>query len=139
MYEALGLGEGALTRVVRAAYRALGLISFYTLGPKDARAWAIRRNALLMGEVQGQGYIGQALGAAVVCSDLPAYAGSVRPGETGLLVENRPEAWEEALEGLVADDERRQAIARAGRRHLHAERVLARRAPDWRAAIAALC
>lgn len=28
------------------------------------RAWAIRRNALLMGEVQGQGYIGQALGAA---------------------------------------------------------------------------
>ncbi len=30
------------------------------------RAWAIRRNALLMGEVQGQGYIGQALGAADV-------------------------------------------------------------------------
>ena len=28
------------------------------------RAWQIRRNALLMGEVQGQGYIGQALGAA---------------------------------------------------------------------------
>lgn len=28
------------------------------------RAWAIRRHALLMGEVQGQGYIGQALGAA---------------------------------------------------------------------------
>ena len=28
------------------------------------RAWAIRRNALLMGEVQGQGYIGQALGVA---------------------------------------------------------------------------
>ncbi len=28
------------------------------------RAWAIRRNALLMGAVQGQGYIGQALGAA---------------------------------------------------------------------------
>ena len=30
------------------------------------RAYAIRRNALLMGEVQGQGYIGQALGAADV-------------------------------------------------------------------------
>ena len=28
------------------------------------RAWAIRRHALLMAEVQGQGYIGQALGAA---------------------------------------------------------------------------
>lgn len=30
------------------------------------RAYAIRRNALLMGEVQGQGYIGQALGVADV-------------------------------------------------------------------------
>ena len=30
------------------------------------RAWQIRRNALLMGEVQGQGYIGQALGIADV-------------------------------------------------------------------------
>lgn len=30
------------------------------------RAWQIRRNALLMGEVQGQGYIGQALGVADV-------------------------------------------------------------------------
>lgn len=30
------------------------------------RAWSIRRNALLMGEVQGQGYIGQALGVADV-------------------------------------------------------------------------
>ena len=30
------------------------------------RAWSIRRHALLMGEVQGQGYIGQALGVADV-------------------------------------------------------------------------
>jgi len=32
----------------------------------EQRAWNIRRNALLMGEVQGQGYIGQALGIADV-------------------------------------------------------------------------
>ncbi len=32
----------------------------------EQRAWSIRRNALLMGEVQGQGYIGQALGVADV-------------------------------------------------------------------------
>lgn len=30
------------------------------------RAWGIRRKALLMGEVQGQGYVGQALGVADV-------------------------------------------------------------------------
>ena len=32
----------------------------------EQRAWAIRRNSVLMGEVQGQGYIGQALGVADV-------------------------------------------------------------------------
>src|ERR1700709_1664276 len=31
-----------------------------------ARAWSIRRNAVLMGEVQGQGYIAQALGISDV-------------------------------------------------------------------------
>ena len=34
--------------------------------PLALRAWNIRRKALLMGEVQGQGYIGQALGIADV-------------------------------------------------------------------------
>ncbi len=32
----------------------------------EERAWRIRRNALRMGEVQGQGYIAQALGVADV-------------------------------------------------------------------------
>jgi ribosome-binding ATPase YchF (GTP1/OBG family) len=31
--------------MVRAAYQSLGLISFYTLGPKEARAWTVRLNA----------------------------------------------------------------------------------------------
>src|SRR3954463_13770186 len=34
----------------------------------EERAYRIRRNALLMGEVQGQGYIAQALGVADVLS-----------------------------------------------------------------------
>ena len=41
----LGLGEGALATVVRAAYASLGLISFYTIGPKEAHAWTVRRGA----------------------------------------------------------------------------------------------
>ena len=36
------------------------------------RAWNIRRKALLMGEVQGQGYIGQALGIADVLAKAEA-------------------------------------------------------------------
>jgi GTP-binding protein YchF len=46
LFEGLGLGEGALAKMVGAAYRSLGLISFYTLGPKEARAWTVRAGAL---------------------------------------------------------------------------------------------
>jgi GTP-binding protein YchF len=42
LFEGLGLGEGALSKVVTAAYSAMRLISFYTLGPKDAHAWTVR-------------------------------------------------------------------------------------------------
>ncbi len=45
LFEGLGLGEGALATMVQAAYRALGLLSFYTLGPKEAHAWTLRRGA----------------------------------------------------------------------------------------------
>ena len=45
LYEGLGLGEGALAAMVGAAYDALGLLSFYTVGPKESRAWTVRRGA----------------------------------------------------------------------------------------------
>jgi hypothetical protein len=43
LFEGLGLGEGALATMVAATYEALGLISFYTLGPKEAHAWTVPR------------------------------------------------------------------------------------------------
>ena len=42
LFEGLGLGEGALALMVRAAYQGLGLLSFYTVGPKESRAWTVR-------------------------------------------------------------------------------------------------
>ena len=39
MAESLGLGEGALARLVAASYRALGLETFFTTAPKETRAW----------------------------------------------------------------------------------------------------
>lgn len=45
------------------------------------RAYAIRRNALLMGEVQGQGYIGQALGVADVLAVSYFHALNFRAGD----------------------------------------------------------
>ncbi len=41
MLESLGLEEPALNAVVRAAYRLLGLQSYFTAGPKEIRAWTI--------------------------------------------------------------------------------------------------
>ncbi|MFO7547838.1 MAG: DUF933 domain-containing protein [Acidimicrobiia bacterium] len=46
LFAELGLGEGALATIVRAAHGALGLVSFYTIGPKEAHAWTVRRGAL---------------------------------------------------------------------------------------------
>jgi GTP-binding protein YchF len=39
--EALGLEESGLARLIRAAYKLLGLQSFFTSGPDEVRAWTI--------------------------------------------------------------------------------------------------
>ncbi len=41
----LGLEETGLTRLIRAGYALLGLITFFTVGPKEARAWTVRKGA----------------------------------------------------------------------------------------------
>jgi GTP-binding protein YchF len=42
----LGLSETGLARVIRAGYRLLDLITFFTAGPKEARAWTVAKGAL---------------------------------------------------------------------------------------------
>jgi len=41
----LGLQEPGLNRIIRAAYRLLGLQTFFTAGPKEVRAWTVRAGA----------------------------------------------------------------------------------------------
>jgi hypothetical protein len=48
----LGLEEPGLNRVIRSAYRLLGLKTFFTAGPKEVRAWTVR-NAALAPEAAG--------------------------------------------------------------------------------------
>jgi GTP-binding protein YchF len=43
--EDVGMDEPGLNRVVRAAYELLGLQTFFTTGPKEARAWTVRAGA----------------------------------------------------------------------------------------------
>jgi GTP-binding protein YchF len=41
----LGMQEPGLARVIRAAYSLLGLQTYFTAGPKEARAWTVRAGA----------------------------------------------------------------------------------------------
>jgi len=38
------IGESAMMRIIRESYALLGLISFFTVGPDEVRAWTIRRD-----------------------------------------------------------------------------------------------
>ena len=41
----LGLEETGLARVIRAGYKLLNLLTFFTVGPKEARAWTVSAGA----------------------------------------------------------------------------------------------
>ncbi len=41
--EELGLEEAGLDRLIKAGYELLGLQTYFTVGPKEARAWTIKR------------------------------------------------------------------------------------------------
>ncbi|MHC5652536.1 redox-regulated ATPase YchF [Stappia sp.] len=41
--ESMGLTEPGLDRLIRAGYELLGLITYFTAGPKETRAWTIRQ------------------------------------------------------------------------------------------------
>lgn len=42
--EAVGLEEPGLNRLIRSGYDLLGLSTYFTIGPKEARAWTITKN-----------------------------------------------------------------------------------------------
>jgi GTP-binding protein YchF len=42
----LGLAETGLTKLIRSGYNILNLISFFTIGPKEAHAWTVKEGAL---------------------------------------------------------------------------------------------
>jgi hypothetical protein len=41
--QGLGLHDSGLDRVIRAGYDLLGLVTYFTVGPKETRAWTIVR------------------------------------------------------------------------------------------------
>jgi hypothetical protein len=43
--QTLGLEEPGLNRLIRAGYELLDLVTFFTVGPKEARAWTVHKGA----------------------------------------------------------------------------------------------
>ncbi len=43
--DSMGLAEPGLNKIIRAGYKKLDLITFFTVGPQEARAWTVRRGA----------------------------------------------------------------------------------------------
>ena len=44
----MGLKEDAFPRLIQAGFKALDLITFYTVAPNEARAWTLRRGATVL-------------------------------------------------------------------------------------------
>ncbi|KPK56381.1 MAG: hypothetical protein AMS22_01350 [Thiotrichales bacterium SG8_50] len=60
-------------------------------------------------------------GAVGIYSDVAPYAGFVRNGVDGLLLKNDPDAWVEAILGLVGDREARERMAQAAAKRVGVE------------------
>jgi GTP-binding protein YchF len=66
----IGLEEPGLHRLIRAGHHLLGLISFFTAGPKDARAWTIPAGATAQ---TAAGEIHTDMARGFICAETIAY------------------------------------------------------------------
>ncbi len=73
----LGLAEPAAHRLSRSIYESLGLISFFTVGPDEVRAWPLRRGSTA---VQAAGKIHSDLERGFIRADTIAYDDLLRAG-----------------------------------------------------------
>ncbi|MGQ0676485.1 MAG: redox-regulated ATPase YchF [Rhodospirillales bacterium] len=73
----LGLKEAGLARVIRAGYGLLDLITFFTNGPKEARAWTVRRGA---GAAEAAGQIHTDIQRGFIAAEVIAYDDYVAAG-----------------------------------------------------------
>jgi len=77
----LGLAEPGLNRVIRAGYELLGLLTYFTVGPKEVRAWTVRSGSTAP---QAAGVIHTDFEHGFIRAEVIAYADFVRcRGEAG--------------------------------------------------------
>jgi GTP-binding protein YchF len=89
----LGLDDSGLDRVIRAGYALLGLITYFTVGPKETRAWTIIRGTKAPGAagvIHGDFERGFIAAETTAYDDYITYKGEAGAREAGKLrVEGR--------------------------------------------------
>jgi GTP-binding protein YchF len=84
--ESLGLSEPGLVRVIRSGYALLGLLTFFTCGPKEARAWTVHDGATApeaAGEIHTDFQRGFIAAETIAFDDYIACEGEQRAKESG--------------------------------------------------------
>ena len=97
--DSLGLEEPGLNRVIRAGYELLGLQTYFTVGPKEARAWTIKKGTTAP---QAAGVIHGDFEKGFIKAETIAYADYVKfNGESG--AKENGKARQEGKEYVVQD------------------------------------
>ncbi|SEJ83009.1 hypothetical protein SAMN05428950_103379 [Sphingomonas sp. OV641] len=84
----LGLEETGLARVIRAGYKLLNLLTFFTVGPKEARAWTVPAGSKApqaAGEIHTDFERGFIRAETIAYDDYVALAGEAGAREAGKL------------------------------------------------------
>ena len=84
----LGLSDSGLDRIIRAGYGLLGLITYFTVGPKEARAWTIvkgTRAPQAAGVIHGDFERGFIAAECIAYEDYVALGGEAGAREAGKL------------------------------------------------------
>lgn len=86
--EELGLHETGLARIIRSGYDLLHLITFFTVGPKEARAWTVHKGAKApeaAGEIHSDMQRGFIRAETIAFDDYVALNGEAGAKEAGKL------------------------------------------------------
>jgi GTP-binding protein YchF len=75
--QALGLKETGLRQVIKAGYGLLDLLTFFTIGPKEARAWTVHKGAKAP---QAAGVIHTDFERGFICAETISYQDYVDAG-----------------------------------------------------------
>jgi GTP-binding protein YchF len=86
--EELGLSETGLARIIRSGYDLLQLITFFTVGPKEARAWTVHKGAKApeaAGEIHSDMQRGFIRAETIAYDDYVALGGETAAKDAGKL------------------------------------------------------